>query len=105
MNSVITIGLFTRFKVESNALVAVSHLQFVGDTLLIGRKCWANDRTMREVLMLFEVMSGLKVNFHKSMLTRVNVTNAWLNEATLVRIVKLVFYPLLIYLSSYWWRS
>lgn len=42
MNSVITIGLFTRFKVESNALVAVSHLQFVGDTLLIGRKCWAN---------------------------------------------------------------
>ena len=39
MNSIITIGLFTRFKVEGNVIVTVSHLQFAGDTLLIGRKC------------------------------------------------------------------
>ena len=29
-------------------------------------------------------MSGLKVNFHKSMLTRVNIPDSWLVEAALV---------------------
>jgi len=43
--------------------------------------------------MLFEVMLGLKVNFHKSMLTRVNDTNAWLNEATLVKNCKTFVLP------------
>ena len=39
---------------------------------------------MREVLLLFEEVSGLKVNFHKSMLTGVNVSKSWLTEAALV---------------------
>jgi len=29
-------------------------------------------------------VSGLKVNFHKSMLTRVNILDSWLHEAALV---------------------
>lgn len=36
---------------------------------------------MREVLLLFEEVSGLKVNFHKSLLTRVNIIESWLTEA------------------------
>lgn len=39
---------------------------------------------MRAVLLLFEKVSGLKVNFHKSMLTGVNVSESWLSEAALV---------------------
>jgi hypothetical protein len=33
------------------------------------------------VLVLFEMMSGLKVNFHKSMLVGVNISDFWLREA------------------------
>lgn len=33
---------------------------------LFGEKSWANVRAMRAVLMFFETLSGLKVNFSKS---------------------------------------
>ncbi|KEH16435.1 hypothetical protein MTR_0186s0100 [Medicago truncatula] len=39
---------------------------------------------MRAVLLLFESISGLKVNFNKSMLTGVNISDSWLSEAALV---------------------
>ena len=39
---------------------------------------------MRAVLVLFKAMSGLKVNFNKSMLVGVNVSDSWLNEAASV---------------------
>jgi hypothetical protein len=45
---------------------------------------WANVRAMKAVLLLFESVSGLKVNFHKSMLFGVNVNDSWLHEATVV---------------------
>ena len=38
-------------------------------TLIIGEKSGLNVRSMRVVLLLFEKVSGLKVYFHKSMLT------------------------------------
>jgi len=59
----------------------VSHLQFTDDTLLLGAKSWANVRALRLVLTLFAEMSGLKVNFHKSMLVGINIAESWLNEA------------------------
>ena len=40
--------------------------------------------SMCAALLLFEEISGLKVNFHKSMLTGVNVNDSWLAEAALV---------------------
>jgi len=64
--------------------VVVSHLQFVDDTLLIGNKSWANVRVLRVGLVLFEAMSGLKVNFHKSSLVGVNIDASWLSEAASV---------------------
>jgi len=39
---------------------------------------------MRAVLLLFEDVSGLKVNFNKSMLTCINISDSWLSEAALV---------------------
>jgi len=48
--------------------------------LLVGVKSWANVRALRAVLSLFAVMSGLKVNFHKSLLVGVNIADSWLNE-------------------------
>jgi hypothetical protein len=48
----------------------------------LGQKNWANIRALHVVLILFEAMSGLKVNFHKSILVGVSVNDSWLNEAT-----------------------
>ena len=54
----------------------LSHLQFVDDTLLLGVKSWANVRALREILVLFENMSGLKVNYHKGMLVGINIAES-----------------------------
>jgi len=76
--------MFHGYGIGRDQDVRVSHIQFADDTLIIGEKNWLNVRSMRAVLLLFEDVSGLKVNFHKSMLTSVNVSESWLSEAALV---------------------
>jgi len=84
MKSVVERNIFVGYTVGATASMSVTHLQFADDTLLLGTRCWANVRAMRAILVLFEAMSGLKVNFNKSMLVGVNVSNSWLNEAASV---------------------
>jgi len=55
MNSVVEQGMFEPYKVGGHGDVAISHLQFVDDTLLMGAKCWGNIRILKSVLMLFEL--------------------------------------------------
>ncbi|GAU26988.1 hypothetical protein TSUD_290390 [Trifolium subterraneum] len=74
-------NLFSGYMVGKSAPISVSHLQFADDTLLMGTKNWANVRALRVVLVLFETMSGLKVNFNKSMLVGVKISDSWLGEA------------------------
>ncbi|CAJ2641163.1 unnamed protein product, partial [Trifolium pratense] len=76
-------------------MVSVSHLQFADDTLLLGVKSWANVRALRAVLVIFETMSGLKVNFNKSMLVGVNISDSWLGEAASVLCCKVGKIPFL----------
>jgi len=68
MSALVANGSFTPYAVGAQVMMEVSHLQFADDTLLIGVKSWANVRALRAVLLLFELISGLNVNFHKSML-------------------------------------
>lgn len=89
MKSMTDIDLFHGYTVGRNDQVSVSHLQFADDTLILGDKSWANIRAMREVLLLFQDLSGLKVNFTKSLLVRVNVPGSWLAEAAMVLISNL----------------
>jgi len=84
MNSMSTSQFFHGYKVGSDPTTVVSHLQFADDTLIIAEKSWANVRAMCAILMLFEEISGLKVNFTKSQLYAINVQSSWLNEAALV---------------------
>ncbi|KAK2417418.1 hypothetical protein QL285_039719 [Trifolium repens] len=81
MRAMVEANQFTGYTVGVKEGVTVSHLQFADDTLLVGAKSWANVRALRGVLLLFELMSGLKVNFHKSMLVGVNISESWLREA------------------------
>lgn len=81
MSAVVAAYLFTGYGVGSNNSLVVSHLQFADDTLLLGVKSWDNVRALWAVLLLFEAMSDLKVNFHKSMLIGVKIVDSWLGEA------------------------
>jgi len=84
MESLLVNNLYTGYKVGSRDVTVVSHLQYVDDTLILGEKSWANIRGMHVILLLFESLSGLKVNFSKSCLVCVNVATSWLSEAAMV---------------------
>ena len=81
MNAVAGANLYHSFGIGNGNDVRLTHLLFAEDTLIIGEKSWLNVRSMRAVLLLFKEVSGLKVNFHKSMLTGVNIPDSWLVEA------------------------
>jgi hypothetical protein len=76
MEALVAQHRFTGYQLGEQDPVVVSHLQFADDTLLLGAKSWANVRALRAVLVLFETMSGLKVNFNKSMLVGVNIPDS-----------------------------
>lgn len=61
------IGYFNPVCVGSNN-VAVSHLQFADDSLIMGEGCDTSIRTIKGILRYFELFSGLKINFSKSSL-------------------------------------
>jgi hypothetical protein len=73
MQAMVEGNRFVGYQVGGQEAVSVYHLQFADDTLLLGIKSWANVRTLRAVLLLFELMFGLKVNFNKSVLVGVNI--------------------------------
>jgi hypothetical protein len=82
LTTVVDVSLFLGYKVGEASPVHVSHLQFVNDTLILGEKKWGNIRTLKETLILFELISGLRVNFHKSLLVVINLSDSWLVEAS-----------------------
>lgn len=84
MKSMVDNRHFTGYSVGTPTPVGVSHLQFADDTLLLGHKSWANVRALRATLIMFELLSGLKVNFNKSLLVGINISESWLSEAASV---------------------
>jgi len=84
MSAMVGAHLFSGYGVGQVGDVRLTHLQFADDTIIIGEKSWQNVHSMRAMLLLFENISGLKVNFNKSMLTGVNISDSWLSEAALV---------------------
>ncbi|GAU22483.1 hypothetical protein TSUD_296020 [Trifolium subterraneum] len=81
VNASVHANLYSGFSIGEDVPFQITHLQFADDTLLVADKNWANIRAIKSILLLFEVMSGLKVNFHKSLLVGVNVVDSWLEEA------------------------
>lgn len=45
-------------------------------------------KTSKKALILFHLVSGFQVNFHKSSLIGINVSEAWLNRAAEVMLCK-----------------
>ena len=84
ISAVVGAQLFNGYGVGPVGDVKLTHLQFADDTLIIGDKSWLNVCSMRAVQILFEDVSGLKVNFNKSMLIGANISDSWLSEAAAV---------------------
>ncbi|GAU32122.1 hypothetical protein TSUD_218730 [Trifolium subterraneum] len=54
----------------------------VDDTILVGEGDWDNLWTIKTVLRSFEIVSGLKVNFHKSKLYGINLDDGFLRASS-----------------------
>ncbi|GKU89448.1 hypothetical protein SLEP1_g3583 [Rubroshorea leprosula] len=63
-----------------NEGVMVSHLQFADDTVFFGEASEDNIRVVKTVLRIFELASGLKINFRKSHVMGVGVAESWQTE-------------------------
>ncbi|XP_058784616.1 uncharacterized protein LOC131659444 [Vicia villosa] len=74
-----TIGEFSSFPIKRSCNVDI--LQFEDDTLLVGEGSWKQVRAINTVLRVFEIVSGLGINFHKSKLIGVNVSPSFLDAA------------------------
>jgi hypothetical protein len=59
----------------------MSHFQFDDDTLIIGGKLWSNNSNDKRFSHAFRSVSGLMMNFYKSMLIDINVNNIWFNDS------------------------
>lgn len=78
LHKVVELGSFEGYKVGDTS---ISHLQFADDTLLVGKKSSVNIWSIKALMQLFESISGLKVNFHRSQLIGINVEEGWVEEA------------------------
>jgi hypothetical protein len=81
MRSAVERGCFKAFEVGRERL-PISILQYADDTLCIGEATIENLWAIKAVLRGFEMSSGLKVNFWKSCIMGVNVSNDFLELAS-----------------------
>ncbi|KAF1871919.1 hypothetical protein Lal_00012136 [Lupinus albus] len=72
MRQASSLGFFNPYMVGSGG-IPISLLQFVNDAILIGDFSYQNIWVMKSILQLFELSSGLKINFTKSNLYGVNI--------------------------------
>lgn len=87
------LNLYSWFKIGDSGLV-VSLLQHADDTIVLGEAKIENLWTVKTTLRCFELASGLHVNFAKSSMTSISVSNSFLVFAEsflLCRVVSLPF--------------
>ncbi|GKV09906.1 hypothetical protein SLEP1_g21339 [Rubroshorea leprosula] len=64
--------LFNGMTVGSKGL-KISHLQFADDTIIFGEASKRNVKAIKSILRIFEMVSGLKINYNKSKLYGMNI--------------------------------
>jgi hypothetical protein len=63
------------YEVKPSFGLNISHLQVVDYALILDEKSWVNIRVFKVNLILFNIIFGLKVKFHKSMLVGMNMAD------------------------------
>ncbi|XP_028112804.1 uncharacterized protein LOC114310906 [Camellia sinensis] len=66
------LGFIKGAEVGRNGVI-VSHLQFADDTILFCEANWVEVVNLKRILRCFEVLSGLKINYHKSVICGVGM--------------------------------
>ena len=66
------LGLTSGINIGNTGLV-ISHLQFADDTLMFSSDSLHSMQNIKRILLCFELVSGLKVNFYKSSIVGVGV--------------------------------
>jgi hypothetical protein len=64
MQVTVVAKLFAIYKVGIANGVLISHLKSIDDTLFTGKQSWANTRSFKAILIIFEEISNLKVYFN-----------------------------------------
>ncbi|MCI15852.1 RNA-directed DNA polymerase (Reverse transcriptase), partial [Trifolium medium] len=80
MRKAVECNLFKGFTIRSDG-PTISHVQYADDMLCIGEPSVENLWTLKAILRGFELASGLKVNFWKSCLVGVNVSDEFMEMA------------------------
>lgn len=73
------LGLFKGISVGANGL-NISYLQFANDTVIFYEADWSETMVVKRILRCFEVISGLRINFHKSVVCEVGVADVVVEE-------------------------
>lgn len=81
VKKIVQIGSFELFKVFNNQQYSL--LQFVDDTILMGKRNWENLWRIKTILRSFELVSILRVNFSKSNLIGFNLKEDFMNVASI----------------------
>nr|XP_034889198.1 uncharacterized protein LOC118029425 [Populus alba] len=66
------LGLTSGINIDNSGLV-ISHLQFADDTFMFSSDSLYSMQNIKRILLCFELVSGLKVNFYKSSIVGVGV--------------------------------
>ncbi|KAK2427031.1 SKP1 protein 1B [Trifolium repens] len=80
MGKAVENNVFHGYKVSDSILFHT--LQFADDTIIMGEGNWDNLWTIKTILRSFEIVSGLKVNFHKSKLYGINLDGSFLGASS-----------------------
>ncbi|XP_028099924.1 uncharacterized protein LOC114299400 [Camellia sinensis] len=67
------LGLIREVVVGSNDLV-ITHLQYADDTILFCEAEWGEIGNVKRILRCFEMLSGLKINYHKSVVCGIGIS-------------------------------
>ncbi|GKU98541.1 hypothetical protein SLEP1_g11532 [Rubroshorea leprosula] len=62
----------------------VTYLQFADDTIVFGNASEENIWAVKSIMRIFEMVSGLKINFGKSMLMGINVPEEWMTRMSCI---------------------
>ncbi|GKV47213.1 hypothetical protein SLEP1_g54131 [Rubroshorea leprosula] len=81
ISSAVSLGLFNGIEIGHRGM-NVTHLQFADDSIVFGEASDENIWAVKSVMRIFEMVSGLKVNFGKSVLMGINVSEEWMSRSS-----------------------
>lgn len=84
---------FSGYRVGGTRELVISMLQFADDTIFFGEASVWNAQTLKCILRCFELVSGLRVNFHKSKLVGIAVDDRVTIQLAHLLNCKVMFVP------------